>query len=143
MRRTPAVYTVKLPRAAYKQILAHARACLPEEACGLLAGRIQGNVKTVERAYPCENTDHTNVHFTIDPCDQLAAVKDARARGLAMIGNFHSHPQTPSRQSEEDKRLSYDYSASYLILSLMEDEPVLNSFHFNGRESTKENLVIE
>lgn len=137
------MYTVKLPQTAYEQILAHARACLPEEACGLLAGRIQGNVKTVERVYPCENTDHTNVHFTIDPRDQLAAVKDARMRDLAMIGNFHSHPETPSRQSEEDKRLAYDHSASYLILSFMEDEPVLNSFHFNGRESTKENLVIE
>lgn len=137
------MYTVKLSRAGYRQILAHARACLPEEACGLLAGRIEGNVKTIERVYSCENTDHTNVHFTIDPHDQLKAVKDARARGLAMIGNFHSHPETPSRQSEEDKRLAYDHSASYLLLSLAGPEPVLNSFHFDGRESTKENLVIE
>lgn len=47
-------------------------------------------------------------------------MKDARAAGLAMLGNFHSHPESPSRPSEEDKRLAYDSTAEYLILSLME-----------------------
>lgn len=137
------MYTVKLRRAAYDVLLAHARACLPEEACGLVAGRIGQGAKVIERVFPCENADHSNVHFTIDPHDQLKAVKEARSEGLALIGNFHSHPETPSRQSEEDKRLAYDHSASYLILSLRGGRPVLNSFHFDGKESTRENLVIE
>lgn len=39
--------------------------------------------------------------------------------------------------------LAYDSKASYMILSLMEPEqPVLNSFHIEGDESTKEDLVI-
>ena len=54
-----------------------------------------------------------------------------------------SHPESPSRPSEEDKRLAYDSKASYMILSLMEPEkPVLNSFHIEGDVSTKEELVI-
>lgn len=135
--------TVILKKADYQKILDHCRAGLPDEACGLVAGHIDGDVKTIEKVYPCENIDHTNEHFTISPEDQLRAIKDARANGLTMIGNFHSHPETPSRQSEEDKRLSYDYSASYLLLSLAAEEPVLNSFHYDGKESTKENLVIQ
>lgn len=141
--REVAVYTVKLKASDYERILAHARAGLPNEACGLIAGSVEGDVKTVEHVYLCENVDASNEHFTIDPREQLAAVKDARSKGWRLLGNWHSHPETPSRQSEEDKRLSYDHSASYLILSLATEEPVLNSFAFDGTESTKEDLIIE
>ena len=75
--------------------------------------------------------------------EQLAAVKDMRANGLVPLGNWHSHPESPSRPSEEDKRLAYDSTASYMILSLMDNEnPVLNSFHIEGTESEKEELVL-
>ena len=62
------------------------------------------------------------------------------------LGNWHSHPESPSRPSDEDKRLANDSKASYLILSLAEEEPVLNSFHIEGPEenriSEKEELII-
>lgn len=72
-----------------------------------------------------------------------AAIKDMRANGWVPLGNWHSHPETPSRPLEEDKRLAYDSKASYLILSLMEETPVLHSFHIEGDEAQKEELVIE
>ena len=61
-----------------------------------------------------------------------------------MIGNFHSHPESPSRPSEEDKRLAYDSSVRYLILSLMDmDAPVLNGFEIIDRtDVTKEDVVV-
>ena len=66
-----------------------------------------------------------------------------RAAGLVPLGNWHSHPESPSRPSEEDKRLAYDSKASYLILSLMErDAPVLNAFHVENGQSSKEELVL-
>lgn len=66
-----------------------------------------------------------------------------RANGLTPLGNWHSHPESPSRPSEEDKRLAYDSKASYLILSLMDREnPVLNSFKINGDTAENEGLVI-
>ena len=57
-----------------------------------------------------------------DPKEHLASIKDIRAKGLKPLGNWHSHPESPSRPSQEDKRLAYDSSASYLILSLQERE---------------------
>ena len=79
----------------------------------------------------------------LDPKEQLKAVKDMRAKGYVPLGNWHSHPESPSRPSDEDKRLAYDSSASYMILSLMDNEnPVLNSFHIENNESTKEELKI-
>lgn len=67
-----------------------------------------------------------------------------RSKGYAPLGNWHSHPESPSRPSEEDKRLAYDSKASYMILSLMNRaEPVLNSFKINGDTAEKEELIIE
>ena len=138
---------IQLRRADVDRIIAHSRENLPEEACGLLGGTIdpETGVKTVEKVYLLENIDHTNEHFTISPEDQFKTLKDIRANGLVQLGNWHSHPETPSRQSEEDKRLSYDSKASYLILSLQyRDAPVLKSFNISENQtvSTEEELVI-
>ena len=127
----------------YEIILKHARESLPEEACGLIAGTKDGNDKSIQNIYCLTNIDHSNEHFSLDPKEQLAAVKDMRANGLVPLGKWHSHPESPSRPSEEDKRLAYDSTASYMILSLMDNEnPVLNSFHIEGTESEREVLVL-
>ena len=135
---------ISLKKSDLDKIIAHAEKWLPAEACGLIAGAVdsEGN-KTVEKVYLLTNVDNSNEHFSMDPKEQLAAVKDMRANGLVPLGNWHSHPETPSRPSDEDKRLAYDSTASYMILSLMNREnPVLNSFHIEGTDSTKEDLII-
>jgi len=57
------------------------------------------------------------------------------------LGNFHSHPSTPARPSMEDIRLAYDPSASYLILSLAEEVPVLKAFGITGDTVEQEEIV--
>lgn len=137
-----------IKKSDFDKILEEANLRKPDEACGLIAGQESEEngekVRRIEKVYILTNIDHSNEHFTIDPKEQLAAIKDMRANGLKALGNWHSHPESPSRQSEEDKRLSYDHNASYMIISLMKpDEPVLKSFHFDGEKSTAEELIIE
>lgn len=135
---------IKISEENYQKILEHAKSCLPEEACGLIAGEITDSGKAIKKVYILTNTDHSNEHFTLDPKEQLAAIKDMRANGLTPLGNWHSHPESPSRPSEEDKRLAFDSKASYLILSLMDREkPVLNSFKISGDTAENEGLTIE
>ena len=135
---------IKILKSDYEKMIQHAESELPNEACGLIAGSINGTDKEIQKVYFLTNIDHSNEHFSLDPKEQLAAIKDMRANGLQPLGNWHSHPESPSRPSEEDKRLAYDSSASYLILSLMDREnPVLNSFHISGDLSEKEELLIE
>jgi proteasome lid subunit RPN8/RPN11 len=135
---------IKLSKADYEKIVAHAESELPNEACGLIGGVIDGADKDIKKVYLLTNIDHSNEHFSLDPKEQLAAIKDMRANGLVPLGNWHSHPESPSRPSDEDKRLAYDSKASYMILSLMDREnPVLNSFKIQGDQAEKENLVIE
>ena len=135
---------IKLSKSDFDKILAHAESELPNEACGLIGGVVEDGVKIIKKVYLLTNIDHSNEHFSLDPKEQLAAVNDMRAQGISPLGNWHSHPESPSRPSEEDKRLAYDSKASYMILSLMNrDEPVLNSFKINGSDAEKEELVIE
>ena len=127
---------LKLRKDLYDKMLKHCEDGLPNESCGLIAGTVDGDVKTVEKVYLLTNIDARREHFSLDPKEQLAAVKDARAAGLAMLGNFHSHPESPSRPSEEDKRLAYDSTAEYLILSLMEPgNPVLKAFGVDAEKN--------
>lgn len=133
---------IKLKQSDYEKMLSYAVQNLPEEACGLLGGTItESGEKEVKEIYLLTNTDHSNEHFSLDPKEQLEAVKDMRRNGLLPLGNWHSHPESPSRPSEEDKRLAYDKTASYMILSLMDKEnPVLKSFRIDGKDAGQETL---
>lgn len=133
-----------LKQSDYDKIVAHTKANLPEEACGLIAGTKDGDVKEIKKVYLLTNVDHTNEHFSMDPKEQLAAVKDMRANGLVPLGNWHSHPESPSRPSEEDKRLAYDPSVNYLILSLMDPENlVLKAFDIDrDKQVTVEEIKL-
>ena len=133
---------IKLNQSDYDKIVAHAESEAPIEACGLIAGEETEEGKFVKKVYFLTNVDHAEDHFTLDPKEQLDAVKDMRANSLKPLGNWHSHPESPSRPSEEDIRLSYDKNASYFILSLMAENPVLNSFHVEDGKVSKEDLRI-
>ena len=126
----------------FDTILEYAKKNLPEEACGLIGGTIENGDKHIKKIYLLTNIDHSNEHFSMDPKEQLAAVKDMRANGLVPLGNWHSHPSSPSRPSDEDIKLAYDPNASYMIMSLMAENPVINSFHIEGGQVTKEDLRI-
>jgi len=133
---------IEITRDDYNKILEYARQELPNEACGLIAGTDgDDGVRRIEKVYLLTNIDHSNEHFSIDPKEHIQSIKDMRSNGLKPLGNWHSHPESPSRPSEEDKRLAYDKDASYMILSLMDDNnPVLNSFHVEKGIVTKEEL---
>ena len=126
----------------YDEIVQYAKEHLPEESCGLIAGEIDGDNKTIKKVYFLENTDHAEDHFTMNPKEQLEAVKDMRKNGYKPLGNWHSHPSSPSRPSVEDIKLAYDKGASYMIVSFLTKAPVINSFHIENDQYEKEDLRI-
>ena len=65
---------IKLGKEDYQKILAHCEQGLPNEACGLLAGTVEDNIKTVTKVYLLNNVDASNEHFSMDPKEQLAAL---------------------------------------------------------------------
>ena len=130
-----------LSKEQFDSLVEHAKKVLPNEDCGLLGGTISGDVKTVKKIYFLTNTDASPEHFSMEPAEQFAAVKDMRSEGLQLLGNFHSHPKSPARPSEEDKRLVFDTKLSYLILSL-EAQPSLKSFRFDRDKNVFPEMIL-
>jgi proteasome lid subunit RPN8/RPN11 len=126
-----------------QELIALAQVALPNEACGLLAGEIRGEEKTARAVYGLKNIDESPEHFSMAPEDQFAVIADIRKKGLVILGNFHSHPATPARPSEEDIRLAFDPSLSYVIISLADAEPVLKSFIIKGGIAREEVIGIQ
>jgi proteasome lid subunit RPN8/RPN11 len=136
---------LKLSPRDYEILLAHARAALPNEGCGLLAGENAGANKAdkiVKKVYCLENTDKSPEHFSMAPEEQFKAVADMRKNGWTLLGNFHSHPATPARPSAEDIRLAFDPSLSYVIISLKAEEPVIKSYTIQKGSASEEALEI-
>jgi proteasome lid subunit RPN8/RPN11 len=101
---------------ARQAIAAHAEASYPHECVGLLIGRIEGGRKTAEEIYQAQNTWSAEVRLTdaehehsladrfyLDPRDYMKADRQARARGLDVVGCYHSHPNHPAVPSERDR----------------------------------------
>lgn len=131
-----------LTKAFNKKIIEHVTAQLPSEACGLLAGTVQKGDFVVEKVYCLSNIYNSPTHFRMDAKEQFEAARDMRINGWTLIGNFHSHPQSPAVPSEEDRRLAFDNKISYLIVSLMNQVPDLRSFKIDGMTAFEEKVII-
>ena len=119
-------------------LISQAQQDAPNETCGYLLGISGEEGDVVTENYWMENIDHSPEHFSFAPKDQFAALKYARSKGLKILANWHSHPASPSRPSQEDLRLANDPTIRYAILSLFEGVH-LNSFKIlNGEVVDKE-----
>ena len=122
-----------IPRQVIDELIEQARRDAPDESCGYLLGERTDEGEVVTENYWMENIDHSPEHFAFAPKDQFAALKYARSKGLRILANWHSHPASPSRPSQEDLRLANDPSIRYAILSLHQGIH-LNSFKILGGE---------
>ena len=129
---------MKILASTISAIIKHSKEELPYEACGYLA---QEN-GVVTKHYALTNTDKAADHFTMDPKEQFAAIKDMRERGITLCAVYHSHPETPARPSEEDIRLAFDPSISYVIVSLADNESCVKSFRINKGIVDSEEIEI-
>lgn len=120
---------MNIPDNVIKDLIEQAAKDAPNESCGYLLGK-DGDVT---QNYWMENIDHSPEHFSFAPKDQFAALRYARANGLKILANWHSHPASPSRPSQEDLRLANDPTIRYAILSLHEGIH-LNSFKIINSE---------
>lgn len=115
--------TLRLDAVAAAAVRAHVVRTYPEEGCGVLLGRQVGEDRFVERAIGFENAraDSRHNRYLIAPDQFLIAEREARSRGLDVVGVFHSHPDHPARPSSFDLEHAWPYY-SYLILSVIGGE---------------------
>jgi proteasome lid subunit RPN8/RPN11 len=107
----------------WREMVAHARATYPNECCGAMLGRVNGDAKEVLAAMKLENSSAGSqaARYELRPADLLAADKEARRLGMDMIGIYHSHPDCDAYFSKTDLENSCPWY-SFIVLSIQKGE---------------------
>lgn len=84
------------------------------EICGLLLGR-PGRIEQVRAA--ANIAPDPARHFEVDPAVLLAAHREARGGGSAVIGHYHSHPSGIAVPSATDAACAAPDGSLWLIVA--------------------------
>jgi proteasome lid subunit RPN8/RPN11 len=112
---------IEIATEPWKTMVRHAERIYPKECCGAMLGRMEGGAKLVTEAVPMENAyaGEQGDRYELRPEDLLEADRQARARGLDLIGIFHSHPDCDAYFSSTDLKNSCPWY-SFVVLSIQD-----------------------
>jgi proteasome lid subunit RPN8/RPN11 len=105
----------RIPRTIANRLLRHAQQSPDKEICGLIASKdgIPAN------CYLIDNVATTPRRlFSMDPAQQIAALRTMRERGEELFAIYHSHPSAPAFPSATDLAQAQYPETLYLIISL-------------------------
>lgn len=123
-----------------EEMIAHAFAENPCEACGMVAG-VDGRV---EKFFAATNILQSPIRYELEPREQLAIMQEMDEKGWELVGIFHSHPRSQAYPSSTDLNLAYYPDCLYFIASLANPKsPVLRAFRIAGKCIDEEELVLE
>lgn len=108
----------------FDAIRRHGEASYPHECCGLLLGQFAGEERETREVFPMRNANTASPEnrFDFDPQEHLAAQRQARERGLEVVGFYHSHPNHPARPSQYDLEHAAWPGYSYLIVRVQQGQ---------------------
>jgi len=129
-----------IPKAQFETVLAHCLGERPYEACGLLVGK-DGRISEVR---PTVNALRSPTCYAVEPREQLKVIRDVEARGLEMVGIYHSHVETEPYPSFTDVQSAEEsgWDVLYLIVGLGMEPPAARVFRLTGGEIVEKELRI-
>lgn len=110
---------------ALQQIHGDGIETFPDECCGFLFGKEEGEQRTVSKITVVNNAKEGDKRrrFEISPKDYMAAERFAEENKLSLLGVYHSHPNHPAIASEHDRVAAQPWF-SYVIISVKENQVV-------------------
>ncbi|MEM9383349.1 MAG: M67 family metallopeptidase [Planctomycetota bacterium] len=120
-----------------------ARRGYPHEVCGLLVGRRDERGAAIYEVTESRNLEPIRARdrYTLDPLHLLTVEEDARARGLDVLGVWHTHPDHPALPSETDRAAAWE-GWSYVIASVLGGEVAdVRSWQLEGDAFVEEEVA--
>lgn len=131
---------LSLPGAYAEEIIDHARAENPAEACGLIAGA--GG--TAVKLYRIPNADPSIYRYNMEPRAQLRAMQEMDEQGWDLLAIYHSHTHTPAYPSPTDIALAFYPDSFYAIVTLQDAEhPQIRAFRIEETAVREVEVRIE
>jgi len=136
---------LKIPRDQVDEMIAHARADHPDEACGVIVGPEGSDRPT--RLIRMINADRSPTFFRFDPSEQLQLAKEMDARDEEIVVVYHSHTATEAYPSRTDISYAAEPQAHYVLVSTAEcgreEGPVsVRSYRIIDGEVSEEEIQI-
>ena len=132
---------LRIRKALLDQLRNHGEQTYPHECCGVLVGQFdETGGKTVEGVIACGNTrtDSPENRYHISPAELIRIQRESTFAGRAIVGFYHSHPDSPPKWSSTDLNQAHWTGCSYVITSVEAGKAVLtNSFLLQGAEESK------
>ena len=129
-----------LPRQFYDAMLMQAQAELPNECCGLLAGRIENGVGRVEIRYPLVNERASPREYFAAPFD---AHKDMRDKSIDILAIYHSHPTSEPVPSKKDLADNFHGNCVvHFIIGLFGGAPIVRGWWLTETDFVEANWQI-
>jgi proteasome lid subunit RPN8/RPN11 len=100
------------------QIVSHAKADHPDEACGVVAGAIGSDIP--ERFIPMVNAARSTTFYEFDSTDLLKLYREMDDRDEEPVIIYHSHTATEAYPSRTDVALAGEPGAHYVLVSTRE-----------------------
>ncbi|MGH2404729.1 MAG: Mov34/MPN/PAD-1 family protein [bacterium] len=131
---------LEISRAQVDAMIEHAQEEYPNECCGLLAGV----GARVEHLFRGRNIDQSPFTYRLDPNEQLRFFKDIDARGLELLGIYHSHTRSAAYPSRTDVAKAYYPDVAYVILSLQDrNAPHVRAFRIAKGQNGEHAIIDE
>lgn len=132
---------VTMAREIAEAMFAHAVWAYPNEACGLLAMDVDGEMKMV---LCLTNTDASEHRFTIDPVEHYGCVAFAEKLGWHIGGIFHSHTKSEAYPSDSDVGGGGDPSWLQVIVGpVVGPNPAVRAFRFGEGIVDEASVTVE
>jgi proteasome lid subunit RPN8/RPN11 len=109
-----------ISRELHDQIVAHARADHPDEACGVVAGP-EGTDRP-ERFIPMLNAARSPTFYEFDSMDLLRLYREMDDRDEVPVVIYHSHTATEAYPSRTDLSYASEPEAHYVLVSTRESD---------------------
>ncbi len=137
---------LKLPDVVYNTLRVHGEETYPHECCGVLLGHAGDHGNSVEAAVRAGNTRTDSAHnrYNIAPGELIRIQREARERGLDIVGFYHSHPDHPAQWSPTDFAEAHWLGCSYVITAVEQGRAALtHSFRLEGTTEDDKRFVDE
>jgi proteasome lid subunit RPN8/RPN11 len=132
---------IRFDRAVLEDIARAASKAYPFEGCGALLGE-SGHVRVT---LPLPNTEKgtPRVRFEVSPKDYLRVEREADARGLRLLGFWHSHPDHPARPSPTDRSHAWEGLLTVIVSVQKGQARDIGAWEIRGPELPFEPVEIE